>query len=160
MVRRFWECIIAGTYPGHGECYLHPSDVLWWSKGGVLRGQSPARIAFLRDILSTSPAEGLEPIDKWQHTNIVGQPGRYYLVYLGADPLASWKFSLPRHELADGMQFNVDVLDTWNMTAERVDEPFTVRKLTDYVFVDKDDRSVKLPEKPWIALRIMRVENE
>jgi hypothetical protein len=159
MVHRFWECIIAGTYPGHGECYLHPSDVLWWSKGGVLRGQSPKRIAFLREILSTSPAEGLA-IDKWQHTNIVGQPGRYYLVYFGANPLASWKFSLPRHELADGMQFHVDVLDTWNMTVTPVDAPFTVRKLTDYVFVDKDDRSVRLPENPWIALRITRVEGE
>jgi hypothetical protein len=46
------------------------------------------------------------------------------------------------------------------MTVTPVDEPFTVRKLTDYVFVDKDDRSVKLPENPWIALRITRVEDE
>jgi hypothetical protein len=160
MVHRFWECIIAGTYPGHGECYLHPSDVLWWSKGGVLRGQSPARIAFLRDILATSPTDGLEPIDKWQHTNIVGQPGRYYLVYFGARPLKSWKFSLPRHELADGMQFKVDVLDTWNMTVEPVEKPFVARKLTDYVFAEKDDRSVSLPERPWMAIRIIRVENE
>ncbi|HEX6963327.1 MAG TPA: DUF5060 domain-containing protein, partial [Lacipirellula sp.] len=50
MVHRFWECIIAGTYPGHGECYLHPEDILWWSKGGVLHGESPQRIAFLRDV--------------------------------------------------------------------------------------------------------------
>ena len=159
MVHRFWECIIAGTYPGHGECYLHPSDVLWWSKGGVLRGQSPARIAFLRDVLATSPADGLEPIDKWQHTNIVGQPGRYYLVYFGAEPLKSWTFSLPRHELADGMQFKVDVLDTWNMKVDPVEEPFVVRKLTDYVFADQNGRSVSLPERPWIALRIVRVED-
>ena len=40
MVHRFWECIIAGTYPGHGECYLHPSDVLWWAKGGVLAARA------------------------------------------------------------------------------------------------------------------------
>jgi hypothetical protein len=159
MVHRFWECIIAGTYPGHGECYLHPSDVLWWSKGGVLRGQSPARIVFLRDILATSPADGLEPIDKWQHTNIVGQPGRYYLVYFGAEKLKSWKFSLPRHELADEMQFKVDVLDTWNMKIDPVEEPFVVRKLTDYVFADQNGRSVSLPERPWIALRIVRVED-
>ena len=76
MVHRFWECIIAGTYPGHGECYLDPSDVLWWSKGGVLRGQSPARIAFLRDILATAPAEGIEPIDKWQVPERGRQAGR------------------------------------------------------------------------------------
>ncbi|HJQ82338.1 MAG TPA: DUF5060 domain-containing protein [Lacipirellulaceae bacterium] len=159
MVHRFWECIIAGTYPGHGECYLHPSDVLWWSKGGVLRGQSPARIAFLGDILATSPAEGLEPIDKWQHTNIAGQPGRYYLVYFGAEKLKSWIFSLPRHELADGMRFKVDVLDTWNMKVDPVEEPFVVRKLTDYIFADQNGRSVSLPERPWIALRIVRVED-
>ena len=160
MVHRFWECIIAGTYPGHGECYLHPSDVLWWSKGGVLRGESPARIAFLRDILATSPSEGLEPIDKWQHTNIVGQPGRYYLVYFGAKPIKSWKFFLPRHELVDGMQFHIDVIDTWNMTITPIDAPFTVRKASDYVFVDTDDRSVELPEKPWMAVRITRIESE
>jgi hypothetical protein len=159
MVHRFWECIIAGTYPGHGECYLHPTDVLWWSKGGVLRGQSPARIAFLRNVLVTSPAEGLEPIDKWQHTNIAGQPGRYYLVYFGAQRLKSWTFSLPRHELADGMRFKVDVLDTWNMKVDPVEELFVVRKLTDYVFADQNGRSVSLPERPWIALRILRVED-
>ena len=76
MVHRFWECIIAGTYPGHGECYLHPHDMLWWSKGGVLHGQSPARIAFLRDILATSPADGIEPIDKWQVPERGRQAGR------------------------------------------------------------------------------------
>jgi uncharacterized protein DUF5605 len=159
MVHRFWECVIAGTYPGHGECYLDPSDVLWWSKGGVLRGQSPARIAFLRNILATSPADGLEPIDKWQDTHIVGQAGRYYLIYFGAEPFKSWKFSLPRHELTDGMQFKVDVLDTWNMKVDPVDKPFVVRKLTDYVFADKNERSVNLPGRPWIALRVVRVED-
>jgi hypothetical protein len=160
MVHRFWECIVAGTYPGHGECYLQPDDVLWWSKGGVLRGQSPERIAFLRDVLATSPADGLEPIDKWQYTNIAGQPGRYYLVYFGEKPLKAWKFLLPQRELADGMQFHVDVLDTWNMTVAPVGETFTVRRQGEDVFVDKDGRSVGLPGRPWMALRITRVENK
>nr|MBA3480829.1 DUF5060 domain-containing protein [Pirellulales bacterium] len=43
MVHRFWEGTVAGTYVGHGECYLNPDDVLWWAKGGVLHGDSPAR---------------------------------------------------------------------------------------------------------------------
>jgi hypothetical protein len=160
MVHRFWECIIAGTYPGHGECYLHPDDVLWWSKGGTLHGQSPARIKFLADILKTAPPDGLEPIDKWQYANIVGKPAEYYLVYFGKEPLKEWKFELPRHELADGMKFKVDVIDTWEMTITPVEEPFTVRKLSDYVFVDKDDRAVKLPGRPWQAVRITRVKDE
>jgi len=32
LVFRFWQGTVAGTYVGHGETYLHPSDVLWWSK--------------------------------------------------------------------------------------------------------------------------------
>ncbi len=159
MVHRCWECIVAGTYPGHGECYLNPDDVLWWSKGGVLRGQSPPRIGFLRDVLATSPAAGLEPIDKWQVTNIAGQPGQYYLVYFGREPLKTWRFSLPQHGLADGARFHVDVLDTWNMTTTPVAEPFTVRRQNQYEFVDRDGRSVNLPGRPWMALRITRVDD-
>jgi hypothetical protein len=168
MVHRFWECIIAGTYPGHGECYLHPSDVLWWSKGGVLRGESPARIAFLRDILASSPPEGVEPIDKWQCPNVAGKPGEYYLAYFGAQSPGKWKFQLPRHkrddpkELAGGMRFHVDVLDTWNMTVTPVEEAFTIRQPAeaDYIVTDTGDRSINLPDKPWLALRITRVDGE
>jgi hypothetical protein len=70
MVHRFWQGSIAGTYVGHGETYRRPDDILWWSKGGALRGQSPARIAFLRAILETGPPEGLDPLDKWQVPNV------------------------------------------------------------------------------------------
>jgi hypothetical protein len=165
MVHRFWECIIAGTYPGHGECILDPSDVLWWSKGGILRGQSPARIAFLHEILAAAPAEGIEPIDKWQTPNVGGKPGEYYLIYFGAKSPQSWKFQLPRHkrddpnELAGGTRFHVDVLDTWNMTTKPLNRVFTVRQPAekDYVVTDKDDSSVKVPDEPWMALRITRV---
>jgi acyl transferase domain-containing protein len=38
---------IAGTYVGHGETYKSDDQILWWSKGGVLKGQIPARLAFL-----------------------------------------------------------------------------------------------------------------
>jgi hypothetical protein len=158
MVLRCWECIIAGTYPGHGECYLSPDDILWWSKGGVLKGQSPARIAFLRDVLATAPADGVEPIDKWQNPDIGGQPGKYYLVYLGHEAPNSWRFALPRHELADGMKFKVEVLDTWNMTIEPIAEPFTLKRESEYTFIDKDARSVPLPGRPAMALRITKAE--
>jgi hypothetical protein len=164
MVHRFWECIVAGTYPGHGECLLHPSDVLWWSKGGVLRGQSPARIAFLRDILSTAPAEGIEPIDKWQCANVGGKPGEYYLVYFAATSPKSWKFQLPRHkrddpnELAGGMKFHVDVLDTWNMTIKPLDAAYRIRQPAeeDYIVLDEGDSLIDVPDRPWMALRITK----
>lgn len=167
MVHRFWECTIAGTYPGHGETYLSPDDVLWWSKGGVLKGQSPARIAFLRDILEAGP-EYVETIDKWQVPNVAGKPGEYYLVYFGREAPSEWTFQLPRRsrhapsELAGGMKFHVDVLDTWNMTITPVEKPFTIREPKDgeYSAFDVDDRSIALPDKPWLALRITRVDEE
>ncbi len=166
MVHRFWECIVAGTYPGHGECLLDPSDVLWWSKGGILRGQSPARIAFLRDVLAISPPEGIEPIDKWQTPNVGGKPGEYYLVYFGANSPKKWKFQLPRSkrdnpkELAGGTRFHVDVLDTWNMTIRPADRVFTIRQPgeKDYVVLDEEGGSVDVPDKPWMALRVTRVK--
>lgn len=160
MVHRFWEGTIAGCYVTHGECYLADDDVLWWAKGGVLKGKSPARIAFLKGVLDASPPEGLDLIDKWQHLNVCGQPAEYYLIYFGADEPTEWEFSLPRHELADGMRFRVEVLDTWNMTTEEVAGEFVAKKHSQYVFKDASGRKVELPGQPWIALRVTRVEGE
>ena len=79
MVHRFWQGTVGGGYVGHGETYLHPEDILWWSKGGVLHGESPARIAFLRDVLEDSPPAGLEPVNQ-----VGASKGTdYYLYYFG-----------------------------------------------------------------------------
>jgi hypothetical protein len=159
MVFRFWEGTIAGTYVGHGETYLDPSDVLWWSKGGILRGRSPLRLAFLRQVLEDSPAKGIEPIDKWQNPRFGGQAAEYYLLYFGKEKPASWAFELPRAKLEDGMRFQVEILDTWNMTITPVGGVFTIRKKTDYSFADVEGRAVTLPGKPYIALRIRRAQD-
>jgi hypothetical protein len=160
LVFRFWEATIAGTYAGHGEAYLDPLDVIWWAKGGVLHGESPARLAFLRQVLQDSPAEGIEPIDKWQNPRIGGQPGDYYLVYFGKEKPMSWKFELPKANLKEGMKFKAELLDTWNMTATAVDEVFTVRKEGDYSFVDKDGHSISLAGRRYVAIRIKRVRDQ
>ncbi|MEG1426285.1 MAG: DUF5060 domain-containing protein [Oscillospiraceae bacterium] len=47
MVRRFWEASLRGGYVGHGETFMHPENILWWSHGGELHGESPARLEFL-----------------------------------------------------------------------------------------------------------------
>jgi hypothetical protein len=165
LVFRFWEGTIAGTYVGHGETYLHPSQVLWWSRGGVLRGQSPARLAFLRKVLEDGPAEGIEPIDKWQNPEYGGQPGKYYLVYLGRERPSTWDFKLPRPPqtkglaIEDSMRFTAEVLDTWSMTVTPVEGVFTLHKRTDYFYGDKDGRKIPLPGKPYMAIRIKRVES-
>ncbi len=70
-MRRFWLGTVSEAYVGQGETYLEPNDILWWSKGGTLHGQSAERIAFLRKILEGTPAEGLNNLS----TYILG-PGR------------------------------------------------------------------------------------
>lgn len=154
MVFRFWQGAIAGTYVGHGETYRDPNDILWWSKGGVLHGQSPARIAFLREVLEDGPKEGLEPIDKWQDDYVAGKAGEYYLLYLGKAAPTQWSFELPRGGLKDGMTFRAEILDTWNMTVSPVDGTFTVKAISPYRY--SAGRSIALPGKPYLALRIRR----
>lgn len=55
MVRRFWRAFCSGAGCTHGETFLSEDEVLWWAKGGVLKGQSPARIAFLRQVAESLP---------------------------------------------------------------------------------------------------------
>ena len=45
----------SGAYATHGEVFLSDDEVLWWAKGGVLKGESPKRIAFLRKIAEELP---------------------------------------------------------------------------------------------------------
>jgi len=156
MVLRFWIGAIAGTYVGHSEIFNDPQGVSWLAKGGTLRGGSPARLAFFRRILDDSPPEGLEPIDKWQDYPWAGKPGAYYLGYFGRETPRSWPFALAKPGLAEGMRFRAEIIDTWNMTVTPVEGSFEIRKQGLYSFVDKDARSIALPGRPWMALRIVR----
>jgi hypothetical protein len=155
MVHRFWQGTIAGTYVGHGETYRHPRDILWWSKGGELHGQSPARIAFLKKVLETAPAEGLQPIDKWQDERTAGKAGEYYLIYFGKERPTEWAFELPKAGLREGMRFRVEVLDTWEMSVKPVEGIFTIKANGAYRYRADDPGPVKLPGKPYMALRIL-----
>jgi hypothetical protein len=157
MVHRFWQGAIAGTYAGHGETYLHPKDILWWSKGGVLHGQSPPRIAFLRKLLEEGPPEGLEPIDKWQEPHIAGKKGEYYLIYFGKERPDEWTVELPRAGLNDPMTLQLDVIDTWDMTITPLDRTFEVKPMTQYVLSSESPQTISLPGKPYMALRLRKI---
>ncbi len=70
MVNRFWKVTVTGGYCTHGEVILEndivtkkqqDDAVLWWAKGGKLKGDSPARIKFLREIVESLPA----PLDPY-----------------------------------------------------------------------------------------------
>ncbi len=62
LVNRFWICCVLGGYCTHGETFMDTNDILWWSKGGELHGESPKRIAFLKQILEELP-EDIEPVE-------------------------------------------------------------------------------------------------
>lgn len=56
MTSRFWQAIVSGSYCTHGETFLDPvNEIVWWSKGGRLKGQSVQRIAFLKNIVEELP---------------------------------------------------------------------------------------------------------
>lgn len=157
MVFRFWNATVAGTYATHGETITNASGLLWTSDGGRLYGESPARLAFLRQVLADGPTNGIDPVDKWQDSNMGGQPGEFYLLYFGKAAPSSWPFELYKDHVKDGMKFRVDVLDTWNMTITPVDGIFTIHKKNNYTFTDEQGRAIKLPGRQWMALRIQQV---
>jgi hypothetical protein len=167
MVHRVWAGTVAGIYVGHGEFFIAPNNVTWLGQGGVLKGESPPRLEFLKTVLEDSPVAGIDPIDRWQRADIGGQPGSYYLLYFGREAPAEWAFQLPRYRLTDGMEFSVEILDTWNMTVTPVEGRFVTRMRPPYDFKrgsvderdadERDGRRIALPGRAGIALRIRHV---
>ncbi len=139
MVRRFWLGTVSGAYVGHGETYLDPDDILWWSKGGALHGQSPSRIAFLRQILETAPAEGLDNLSTYYPG--AGQRGRYYLFYFDVNQPAEYEF-----DLAPGVRYRADLIDPWQMSLSPVAGTF------------EGKFKMKLPGRPFLAVRFERIQ--
>lgn len=157
MTHRFWAGTVAGTYVGHGEALLEEgSTIVWLSTGGILRGESPERIAFLRQIMEEGPPN-IDPIDKWQDPTMAGVPGEYYLVYLGRRAPEEWPFQLYKTGVTDGQVYTIEVIDTWNMTITPVEGRFVTERKDNYHYVDVDGKSVELPGRPYMALRIRRI---
>lgn len=140
MLRRFWEAACRGGYPGHGETYLCPENVLWWSHGGVLRGESHKRFGLLHEILKQTPGVGLKPYPlSWDCTCAVPQEdghGLYFLIYF-----SFMRPSFREFHFDDVTPLRVEVIDTWEGT------------VTD-AGVHCGKFRVELPGRPYMALRI------
>lgn len=149
LIRRFWEATCRGGYAGHGETYVHPEDKLWWSHGGELYGTSPARLKFLQKILSETPGLGLMPI-KMRTDEVVAIPEstiderkkdhEYYLFY--------YSFNRPSFRdfyFDDVNEYEVEVIDTWEMTIENRGR-------------FKGKFRLDLPGKQYMAVRIKKVK--
>lgn len=157
LVHRFWTCTVAGTYGGHSEFFSDEREVVWLAQGGVLKGESASRLAFLKQVLDDGPAGGLDPSDHWQDPRMAGKPGRYYLMYFGKETPTTWVPELYRDGLAEGMEFKAEVLDAWNMTVTPVDGVFVTKKKDRYSFTDREARAISLPGRPYMAVRLRYV---
>ncbi len=165
LVHRYWITLLRGGYAGHGETYNDPNDLIWWAKGGKLHGQSWKRIAFLRSLLESSQTRGLEPMgmnDSWPWSRISGARdlnGDVSWLYFGEHQPNKWTTGLP----TDGGRYEVDLIDTWNMTVTEAEIiPAFIPHATRHGDVVRGgvtdaDFGVKLPSKPYMALRIRRV---
>lgn len=135
MVKQFWLGTVNGAYVGHGETYINPEEVLWWSKGGKLVGESPSRIAFLRTILQEIPQGHWAP-NPMRRGRCCSVWDDYYLVYYGENQPAWDEF-----DLRDDRTYKVDVIDTWDMTLTPAGS-------------FRGTFRVDLPSKPWMAIRM------
>ena len=149
LVRRFWEASIRGGYAGHGETYMHKDDILWWSHGGELHGDSPSRIKFLAQILNETPGYGLEPIAaQWDELCAAASTSElmtekvqnYYLYYYGFN-----RPSFREYYHDDETEFEVEIIDTWEMTIQNIGKK-------------KGKFKVELPGKEYVAVRMKKVK--
>ncbi|MET7642467.1 DUF5605 domain-containing protein [Streptomyces sp. NPDC005426] len=138
LVRRCWEGAIRGGYVKHGETYCNERDILWWSKGGALHGESAER-GFLARITSEVPGGCIEPLpSSWDV--VCGGDSDHQIIYFG--------FSCPAFrwiQLPPNTQWDVDLIDTWNMTVETQTQAAQGRTKVD------------LPGREYMAVRLRRV---
>lgn len=146
MTRRFWEGVIRGGYLSHGETYVDPNDILWWSHGGRLHGESPERIAFLKKIVGEAPG-WLTPrevtdenlADNWD-VPCAHIDETYYLYYFSFMRPAFRTFRLP-----EGHVYRIEIIDTWNRTVTLLAGTFS------------GDIRIDLPARQYIAVRMTEV---
>jgi len=164
MMHLVWNGVIGGAYVTHGECFMFKdaTDTIFWAKGGDFKGTSWKRIAFLRKIVEECPAPlSLADVGR---DNITASAGEgYYIIYFGKQMNDSWLFNLPAKngsfaKLKTGIRFKVDIIDAWDMTIESSSLVFETGQENDYRLFDKDLKKVRLPLKPYIALRIIEIK--
>jgi hypothetical protein len=136
-VARHWDITMAGCYASHGETYVHPGGVLWWAAGGELEGESPARLAFLKSVMTALPFQDMVPSPELVvNGSALAKPGEAYLIRIvwGGKEFAQ----SPRVQvrLAGADLFKVELVDPWRMKVhplgytEPGDQAFTLPMLT------------------------------
>ena len=143
LVRRFWQACLRGGYGGHGETYIDPDDILWWSHGGRLHGSAPERIRFLRQVLEEIPGDGLKAYPgAFDDTIAIPEEdihfGEFFLYYYDRFRTCQREFHFD-----DEHEYRVELIDTWGMTIKDLG-------------LFKGRFKIDMPCKEYMALRITR----
>ena len=145
MVRRLWEGAMRGGYPGHGETFLSDDNILWWSHGGKLKGESWKRVKFLLRVLSETPGLGLKRVKaEWDCVTAVPENDG-----VAADTgyrIDYYSFMRPSFRDFDvkDEKVKVEVIDTWNMTIKDMGEHIGKFR-------------IDLPGREYMAIRLRKI---
>ena len=103
---------MAGGYGSHGETYVHPDGVLWWAAGGTLVGDSPARMGFLKQLMTEGPFQDVVPSPEIvQGGTALAVKGQYYLLRIKT---VTYKQHV-EIQLEENRAYHVDLIDPWLM---------------------------------------------
>jgi hypothetical protein len=139
LTRRFWLAVTAGAYCTHGEVIARKGAKDGLSAdGGVLLGESPARIAFLRKLVEETNL-GLEQFPDAYYRS-AGREGELYLYYFDVHRPANYAFPLPA-----SAKFTAELIDPWAMTVTPLPGTFSGKS------------EVDLSERPYQAVRFRKV---
>lgn len=140
LVYRSWMAVMnGGNACAHSETFNRDDEVFWWSKGGVIQGESPSRLGFLRKIISECPPlHRSRKRSTWDVPILSDAAEDCLLMYFGRRQPFLKEIQLP-----EGRSYKVDVIDTWNMQVQQQE------------YVVSGFAKIKLPVKPYVALRLM-----
>lgn len=147
LARRFWEGCIRGGYLSHGEVYVQHKQI-WWAHGGKLHGTCPERIAFLKKIMEDVPY-GAAPLKltpdnheaNWDVPCLCKEDDNsYFLYYFGF-----FKPAFRTYELAEGCTYEIELIDTWDMTIQKLPRTYT------------GNIRIDMPEKQYMAVRMKKI---
>lgn len=151
MVHRFWWTLCRGGFCTHGETFHRDDEVLWWSKGGKLYGESAPRIAFMKALMYRLPGPWHcpepKPADPNQMDEAQAQRARCFHRILTAAPAADREIFMAHGcpmqiegqgffmeyfghmcpaftelKLDDHKRYRIEVIDIWEMTRRLVSE--------------------------------------
>ena len=136
---------MAGGYASHGETYVHPDGVLWWAAGGKLVGESPARLGFLKTVMTSLPFQDMAPAPELvSGGSALALPGKAYLFrFQWTD--GAMAPSRAQVRLAGADLFKVELIDPWQM------------KIYPLGYTGPGDQAFTMPLAPAL-LRITAVE--